>query len=259
MNPILEKGKILSNRALTEGGSLYKMEIFAPEIADGARPGQFVQVDCGKDTSLRRPISISNFDGERLTLCYDVRGKGTLAMAEMKAGEKIDLLGPIGHGFDIPQDGSVLLVGGGIGIYPLIKPAALLGGRAKALLGFRTASLVNEIDAFTAQGAEALVCTDDGSYGLHGFVTSLLEEELKGSSDVSVLICGPTPMMKAAAAVCEKYGASAQVSLEERMGCGLGACLACVCRIKLREGDGERMARVCVDGPVFDARDVIWA
>ncbi len=257
MNPILAKGKILSNRPILEGGSLYEMNILIPEMASGALPGQFVQVDCGEGTSLRRPISICNADDVTLTLCYDVRGKGTLAMAKMPEGGEIDLLGPIGRGFEIPAEGRVLLVGGGIGIYPLVKPAAMLGGRAKALLGFRNAGLVNGAAYFTDCGVETAICTDDGSFGVHGFVTSLLEEELKAGA-ATVLICGPMPMMKAAAAVCAKYGAAAQVSLEERMGCGVGACLACVCKIKVKDGDGEKHARVCVDGPVFDASEVVW-
>lgn len=246
-------GKIKSNKAIIEGKSLYEMVI---DCGADAAPGQFVMLLCGNDTTLRRPISIAESEGGCLTICYDVRGKGTEWLSERKAGEEIDLLSPIGKGFEVSQSGRALLVGGGIGIYPLLPLARAYGDRSTALLGFRSEGMVNYTENFEKYGCDTEYITDD-----RGFVTSLVKNELeKGGYDV-IHTCGPRPMMAAVAKLAKEYGVRCEVSMEERMACGVGACHGCICKtlFKSNEGiEGEHYRRVCVDGPVFDAEEIVW-
>lgn len=253
-------GKIIINRRIIPGGSLYEMIIYAPEAAAAAAPGQFIMINCGGDTSLRRPISVCACDGPTLRICYDVRGRGTAYMSAMPEGGILDFIGPAGSGFPYFPERRALLVGGGIGIYPLLSIGMKYKDSAKALLGFRSASLVNYVDVFSGYGIGSEIITDDGTSGRAGFATDLLRESLeRGGGDV-VYVCGPRPMMAAAAAICGEYGTECYVSMEERMGCGVGACAGCVCRTLLNENGEERESykRVCVDGPVFNAKEIKW-
>lgn len=259
-NPLKDNGKIIENKKIIEGAELYNMLIEAPSVAKWAMPGQIVHVLCGEGTTLRRPISVCETVGNCIRLCYEVRGKGTDYMAKRRAGEYISILGALGHGFTYKKDERALLVGGGIGIYPLVS----IGKKctfAKALLGFRTASLINSLELFENNGIETSVITDDGTSGRKGFVTELLRDELsKGETDV-VYVCGPRGMMAAVAAICEEAGVRCEVSMEERMGCGVGACLACVCKTMFKDNEGvdsEKYKRVCMDGPVFNSKEIIW-
>ncbi len=259
-NKLKDNGTVLVNEKICEGAELYNMIIEAPEIAKWAMPGQIVHVLCGEGTTLRRPISICEVLNDCIRLCYEVRGKGTEWMAERKVYDKISILGALGHGFSYKEGERAVLVGGGIGIYPLLSIGKKCKG-AKALFGFRTASLINSTELFENNGIETKVITDDGSSGRKGFVTELLKEELaKGNTDV-VYVCGPRGMMAAVAAICEEAGVRCEVSMEERMGCGVGACLACVCKTMFKDNEGvtgEKYKRVCMDGPVFDSKEIIW-
>ena len=256
-----ENALVTESRRISDAAELYELLLECPDIAGYALPGQIVHVLCGEGTTLRRPISIcETIDGKYLRLRYEVRGKGTKWMSERKSGEKISLLGALGHGFTFHEGKRALLVGGGIGIYPLLSIGKKYGASAKALFGFRNASLVNSIELFTGNGIDVSVITDDGSSGREGFVTELLCEELQKKSADIVYVCGPRGMMTAAAKLCEVFGTDCEVSMEERMGCGVGACLACVCATMFRENgkNVEKNKRVCVDGPVFDAKEIIW-
>ncbi len=262
MNKLKDNAVVVSNERIIEGAGLYNMVLECPEIASAAKPGQIVHVDCGEGTTLRRPISIcESFDGKYIRLCYDLRGKGTKWMSERTVGDRLSLLGALGHGFTEMPGKKALLVGGGIGIYPLLSIGKCFGGDAKALFGFRNVSLVNSLELFEKHGIATSIITDDGSSGRKGFVTELLAEELsKGGIDM-VYVCGPKGMMGAAAKVCAEFGVECEVSMEERMGCGVGACLACVCKTMFVGNDGiegEKYKRVCVDGPVFNAKEVIF-
>lgn len=262
MNRLKDNAVVVSNDRILENSGLFDMVLECPEIAVKATPGQIVHVLCGEGTTLRRPISIcETFDGKFVRLCYDLRGKGTKWMSERVPGDRISLLGALGHGFSYLPGKKALLVGGGIGIYPLLSIGKLYGADAKALFGFRNVGLVNSTGLFEKYGIPGRIITDDGSSGRKGFVTELLAEELKkGTTDV-VYVCGPKGMMGAAAKVCEEHGVYCEVSMEERMGCGVGACLACVCKTMFVGNDGvkdEKYKRVCVDGPVFDSREVIF-
>lgn len=246
-------GTIKSNKAIIEGGSLYEIVI---DCGENALPGQFVMILCGTDTTLRRPISVAESEGGCLTICYDVRGKGTKWLSERKTGEEIDLLSPIGKGFEVSKSGRALLVGGGIGIYPLLPLARAYGDRSTALLGFRNEGMINYTENFEKYGCNTEYITDD-----RGFVTALVKKELeKGGYDV-IHTCGPKPMMAAVAKLAKEYGIRCEVSMEERMACGVGACHGCICKtlFKSNEGvEGEHYRRVCVDGPVFDAEEIVW-
>jgi dihydroorotate dehydrogenase electron transfer subunit len=234
---------------------IYDIWLYSPKIAQTAKPGQFVNVKCN-DFTLRRPISICEIDKEngRIRLVFQVKGAGTQWLAGKNENEVLDLLGPLGKDFPIEGKTEAIFVGGGIGVPPLLAAAKPFGAKATVILGFRTAGAVILKDSFENQGANVIICTDDGTTGIHGFVTDALKEVLTSTS--TVFACGPRPMLKATAACCEKVGADCFVSMEERMACGTGACLSCACKVKVL--DSEKYLHVCKDGPVFDAKTIVW-
>lgn len=225
-------------------------------------PGQFVhlKVSNGYDPLLRRPISIANINHDKgeFTLIYRKEGRGTTLLAQKKVGETVDVLGPLGHGFpveEIRHGETALLVGGGIGVPPLYELSKQLVHAeidVIHILGFQTKEAIFYEKAFSQLGT-TYVATVDGSYGHKGFVTDVIELE-KVDFDV-VYSCGPTPMLKA---LSERYSHNkkAYISVEERMGCGIGACFACVCHTA-DDPSGVSYKKVCVDGPVFRAGEVV--
>ena len=244
--------KLLSVRQLT--GDVFDFVLEAPALAAMAQPGQFAQILVPGHT-LRRPISICGIDKTAGTLrfVFQIRGQGTAELAQFQPGSTIEILAPLGNGFPVDKSKRTLLVGGGIGVPPLLGLAAELGENAVAALGFRNRDAVILEQDFQAAGAKVLVATDDGSYGHHGLVTQLAE----GEEFQQVCACGPLPMLKAVKALAEQRGVPCYVSLEERMACGIGACLGCA--VALRGEDGaEYFGHVCKDGPVFDSRRVVW-
>ncbi|MCL1858774.1 MAG: dihydroorotate dehydrogenase electron transfer subunit [Oscillospiraceae bacterium] len=252
---------IISNEKMTEEYNIYSMIIDAPLIAKIAKPGQFVHVKCGGLT-LRRPISIASAKNGQIKICYDVRGEGTKWLSGLKSGGKIDINGPIGKGFDVSDTSKkVLLAGGGIGIYPLYSVAEAYGENAFAVLGFRTKDIITFEKEFKECGSKLYIATDDGSYGRKGFAIDTVKEILDNNKIDIIMTCGPKIMMKGIALEAQKRNIRCQVSMEERMACGIGACLACVCKIKdANVGDGVldvpfTNKRVCIDGPVFDIFD----
>ena len=225
------------------------------ELARSARAGQFIHVRCSEALILRRPISICGTEGDNLRFVFEIKGKGTRRLSESGPGCKLDILGPLGNGFAVP-DGNILVVGGGVGAPPLLFAAGSAKGNVTAVLGFRESGRVILRDEFEAVCGKVFITTDDGSLGVKGTVAGPVEELIKNGDFAAVLTCGPRVMMSAVARLCEKYGVPCQASLEERMGCGVGACLVCACATE-RDG-ARRMSRVCRDGPVFDAREVVW-
>lgn len=219
-------------------------------------PGQFVYIRCGDgwETLLRRPISIADWDKreETMTLIYRVTGKGTAWLSRKRAGEVVDVLGPLGNGFHLPsaEKHRVLLVGGGVGVPPLYGLARELkaqGKNVQTYLGFASAPDVFLVDQFRALSA-VKVTTDDGTYGFRGRVTDLMDQPFMW--DV-FYACGPYPMLKALQQLFAGSGVEGYLSLEQRMGCGIGACLACVCPTT----DGK-LKKICSDGPVFPYEEV---
>lgn len=250
------QGKYILLKKQTLAKQIYDFTILCPDIAQVACEGQFIHV-LPQGFSLRRPISICEINKEQGTLriVFDAKGDGTKALADIPQGGAVDVVGPLGHGFTLSEkENKVVIVGGGIGVPPLLPLAQHYGENATVILGFRSADAVILKKDFEATGAKVIVCTDDGSAGVHGLVTGPLSEELSGAS--AVLSCGPIPMLKAIAKLSEENGVPCQVSLEERMGCGVGACLVCACKVQ-KEGQ-EKFGHVCKDGPVFDSKEVIW-
>lgn len=227
--------------------------ISAPEIAEKCRPGQFLHIDCGKGTTLRRPISICEVAGTCVRVVFQVKGKGTKALSECEEGEFISVLGPLGNGFDFSGE-RVLLIGGGLGVFPLLQAAKTAGKNSVAILGFRSADAVYLKEDFEKYCREVYISTDDGTAGEKGFVTDIQKRIICGFD--LVMTCGPDIMMKNVSAVCRDNDINCQVSLEERMGCGTGVCLCCT-RTVMRGGEPDNLC-VCKEGPVFDSREVYF-
>lgn len=235
---------IVSNTPLTD--SVYKMVLSGDTSAITA-PGQFVNIQLtGK--FLRRPISVCDYDGETLTIVYKVVGKGTEQMASMTAGETLDILTGLGNGYDLaPAGDRPVLLGGGVGVpplYHLAKRLLALGKEVTVVLGFNTASEIFYEKEFQALGCKVFVTTVDGSYGKKGFVTDALPEDY-----TYFYTCGPEPMLKA---VYRTTNTSGQMSFEQRMGCGFGACMGCSCKTLT----GNK--RICKEGPVMRKEEILW-
>ena len=211
-------------------------------------PGQFVNIQLsGK--FLRRPISVCDYDDSTLTIVYKVVGKGTAQMSDMTAGEELDILTGLGNGYDLTLSGSKpVLLGGGVGVPPMYNLAKKLiaqGKEVSVILGFNTKSEIFYEEEFKKLGCTVTVTTVDGSYGVNGFVTTALE-----SMDYTYFYtCGPEPMLKA---VHKASKTSGQMSFEERMGCGFGACMGCSCKTIY----GNK--RICKDGPVLEREEILW-
>ena len=255
-----EAGIILTER---RGPSYLRIDLECPEIARTAVPGQFVQVRVteGSDPFLRRTFSLCGSDPGKgtVSLMIDVVGRGTVLLCGARRGHTLNLLGPLGAGFDLcaGAPGHWVLVAGGIGAAPLIflagRLAAEMGKRVTFLMGARTKPHHAMLDGMLPERVPVIPATDDGSLGYHGPIGDLLDTLLQSLAPDVIAACGPRPMMAAAARIAHERGVKCRVSLEERMACGIGACLGCAVRI----ADG-RMARTCLDGPVFDAEELAW-
>jgi len=261
--------KILSRKEVAS--SIYLMRLKAPEIAQDALPGQFIHIKCSKGNYplLRRPLSIHRIDkekGEIYTL-FQVMGEGTKLLAQRGVGDDLDIMGPIGNGFSIyPESRKIMIVGGGIGVAPLLalaEESIAQGKEVRVLIGALKKELVIGEESFKLLGAKVDVATDDGSYKYKGLVTDLLKRTIKEDwlAD-QIFACGPKPMLRKINEIALRANINCQVSLEERMACGIGACLGCVCKIKTKDKKESKVKyeykRVCVDGPIFEGSEVIW-
>ncbi len=235
---------------------IYKMVLKAPEIIAETLPGQFVNLYCGhKGRLLPRPISVCEIDGQEglLTLVYAVVGAGTREFSELAAGDTIEAMGPFGNGFKMETDKPAVLVGGGVGTPPMLELAKQLEGEKTIVVGFRSEPYL--VEALEQYG-KVLVATDDGSHGFHGNVVALLEQE--GIASGRLYACGPTPMLKGLKEFAKANGMQAQLSLEERMGCGFGGCVGCAVKVPADNKAGYTYKKVCKDGPVFKAEEVLF-
>ena len=237
--------KILENTALTE--SVYRM-VLAGDTAAVTAPGQFVNIKLD-GLYLRRPISVCDLDGDKLTIVYKAVGKGTEQMSRMQPGEKLDVLTGLGNGYDLSLSGKKpVLLGGGVGVPPMYLLAKRLlaeGKKVTVILGFNTANEIFYEEEFKKLGAEVVVTTVDGSYGIKGFVT----DALKDVEYSYFYTCGPEPMLKA---VYKASVTSGQMSFEKRMGCGFGACMGCSCKTI------TGYKRICKEGPVMKKEEILW-
>lgn len=218
------------------------------------RCGQFGNISVGGAHLLRRPIAVCKVEGREVTFCYQIKGEGTQKLKTMGAGTRLNVLMPLGNGFFVEEtEKKVALVGGGVGVFPLISVLREYQGKKEisAYIGYRNKGAVCGVEEFE-KANKFVAVTDDGSYGEKMNAVQAFAADLeKGNRPDVVLACGPTPMLRALKALVEKENLECYVSLEERMGCGIGACLVCVCDLT----NGKK-ARVCKDGPVFNSRDI---
>ncbi len=268
--------RILSNREIAHGH--YKMVLNAPDIARTVRPGQFVHVRCTNvnEPLLRRPFSIYRVKEEKrvIEILYKVIGKGTAILSKRRKDEELDIIGPLGTPFKIERGiKEAIIIGGGMGIASLYLLAEEISKHnkktlVKVILGARSKKLIiGKEDLIKLQGINLQIATEDGSMGFRGLATELLRDSLKNISRNPGLIyiygCGPYPMLKEVAAISKGLGLPCQVSLEERMACGIGACMGCPIKVKSRYSIPQSQSPfvyklTCKDGPVFDADEVIW-
>ena len=236
--------QICSNKALTD--SVYKM-VLAGDTSDITNCGQFVNIQLD-GLFLRRPISVCDYDEKTLTIVYKVVGKGTEAMSKMAPGVKLDVLTGLGNGYDLTKAGAnPVLLGGGVGVPPMYgcaKRLVAMGIKPTVILGFNVKDEIFYEEEFKALGCRTIVTTVDGSYGVKGFVTNALPENY-----THFYTCGPEPMLKA---VYKATNTSGQMSFEERMGCGFGACMGCSCKTL------TGYKRICKDGPVMMKEEILW-
>jgi dihydroorotate dehydrogenase electron transfer subunit len=268
------KVKILANDKVSN--SFYKMKLASNYLAKSAKPGQFIEVRCtaGVDPLLRRPLGVHRITKSGIEVLYEIVGKGTELLSAQKAGRELDIIGPLGNGFGIRHTKydvrTTILVAGGIGVAPLVALAEELGN-AHVIIGARTKSHVLCENEFKRLGCTVSVATEDGSKGHKGLATDLLKDALAARKNTQIYpapeapddrafqrnaqiyACGPTGMLKAVAQIAASHHIKCQVSLEERMACGVGVCLGCP--VKVKSGDYRI---VCKDGPVFNAEDIAW-
>jgi dihydroorotate dehydrogenase electron transfer subunit len=239
---------------------IFLLSVHAPEIAKKARPGQFcmLKVNHRLDPLLRRPLSIHDVKEDEVHFLYKVVGKGTVILSRMTERDEIDVLGPLGNPFSLKTD-KALIVGGGMGIAPLLFLAKALGreNTEKIMLGARDKSELVRIREFSKISKDISLSTDNGTLGHKGFVTDILKEHLvrKGTGNgFTAYACGPFSMLRMVCEITKEFRIPTQVSLESHMGCGFGICLGCAVN---RVGEGGYM-HVCKDGPVFEANLIDW-
>ena len=250
-----EQCKVLEH---TEIGAGYRyLVLAASEMAKLLQPGQFVHVKVPalENSALRRPFSVFDAENGKVTLLYKTVGRGTAALNSVKVDDKINVLGPLGHGFPLKCDGVPLLVGGGYGVAPLHFLAKRIPG-CKLFIGGRTAADLLALDRFNQLKVETFIATNDGSKGVKGLVTDPLDEYLiklrERGEKFELFACGPDPMLKAVALRATGTGSKGWISMDRHMICGVGACYACI--QKTVRGN----SRCCIEGPVFAAEDLVW-
>jgi dihydroorotate dehydrogenase electron transfer subunit len=254
-----ETGQIVSNQRDTE--LYFRLILRAPQIAPQVEPGQFVHLRLTplKEALLRRPFSVFQVAGETLSILYKAVGRGTEVLARMAPGEELSLIGPLGHGYTMPTNGGEmpLLVAGGYGMAALYLLAQRSPQKGVVFAGGRRRQDILCQDEFRALGWDVRVTTEDGSLGEKGLVTAPLAAELRRhAAGRKLFACGPNPMLKAVAKIAADFNVPAELSMDEHMCCGVGVCLTCV--IPVKTADGWEYQRTCTEGPVFDARQVLW-
>ena len=279
----VEDGEVISTDAFP--GEQFIMRIRAPRCAASAQPGNFVHITCDESLPMRRPLSIMRVGEDWVEILYKIVGHGLRLLSQKKPGDFVSVLGPIGQPFRMsPDRPNIVLIGGGVGIPPMVciadwlrqdegswNPFAILGSEIPFPFELQTSSLAvdgvaddvnSTMPLLESWGIPARLTSLQGYKGCHnGYVTDLADQWLSTRSDdelgkVEIFACGPTPMLRAVADLAARFDLACQVSLEEFMACAVGGCAGCT--VKINTPDGEAMKRVCVDGPVFDATTVVW-
>jgi dihydroorotate dehydrogenase electron transfer subunit len=262
---IFQKIPIQPIKRLT--ADIYLLSFTSGAIGAEAQPGQFVMVRPAKylEPLLPRPFSIHRLRGDQVDILFKAVGQGTRQLAELKKGDLLEVRGPLGRGFNYSTHQNPVLVAGGMGVAPLLFLAETWKGSQpknkkrplRLFIGARNKSELLGLKEFERAGAEIFAATEDGSYGRQGLITRLLMAALKNpSSDQALFVCGPRPMLKSVRNWAVQKGISCQLSLETQMACGLGACLGCV--VARKKGTDLAWVNVCQEGPVFEAREVLW-
>lgn len=232
---------------------IFDFRVKSDEIAKETKSGQFLHIDCGDGTLLRRPISVCDVENDTVRFIFETKGKGTHDLSNKNIGDMVNIMGPLGNGFMCNDKyENPVVIGGGIGVFPLFNLVKKFNN-PKIFLGFRSKDRVVMEDEFKNYG-DVEVSTDDGSYGYDGYGVNLLEKYLDENKCDIVFSCGPMPMLRAVKKIAESRNIKCQLSLEQRMGCGIGACLVCTCETN-HEGT-EKYAKVCKNGPVFWSSEV---
>ena len=246
--------KIIETRIIENLKAVQDIYRLTVSVDMEGKPGQFIQVRLpSEEFTLRRPFGIASIKNGQLTMFYRLVGRGTEFLSSCQSGDNINLLGPLGNSFNIIDGEKILLVGGGLGLAPLML-AASCSKSADVLIGGKNADEANFWAAeFEGLGNKLFIATDDGSAGFNGFVTELLPDILNDNNYKKIFVCGPEIMMRKVAEIAQKNNIACQVSMEKRMACGLGACLSC----SIDTINGRR--KVCKDGPIFNAEDVFYA
>lgn len=263
--PVNIKAKLIKKENLKN--DIYKFSLQAKEITETAKPGNFVEIRVSDSIEplLRRPISIYNMEKETgiLEIIFQEKGKGTKILANRKEGEEIDIVGPLGYGtFDIKTQGEVAIIGGGIGIFPLYELAKQtkqqnnIAPKVNTYLGFRSKEFVVLEKEFEKTSDKLIITTDDGSYAEKGFAIDKLKQDIQTKKPDIIYACGPLPMLKAVQQLSIEQNIPCQISLEEKMACGLGACLGCAVKTAKSTEENPQYWHVCKAGPVFNAQDV---
>ncbi len=234
--------------------TIYDFRLKNADLAEITKPGQFAHLLVPGKT-LRRPISVCDVENDTIRLVFEVKGEGTKILSETDVGSSINMICPLGNGFDLPKDKKIIFIGGGIGVPPMLYSAKQAGKNAVVINGFRDKSAVILTEDFRKIGCRLIETTDNGSYGIHGFVTGPLEEVIDEAD--MICACGPAPMLKNIAGMAAQHHKECFVSLEQRMACGIGACLGCAVGINKEDGTFT-YKHVCKDGPVFRAEEVVW-
>lgn len=260
--PVNIKAKLLKKEELKPG--IFKFSVQADEIVNTAKPGNFIEIRVNDDIEpfLRRPISIYNMEKEKgiLEFIFQVKGKGTTILSKRSEGELIDIVGPLGFGtFKYSSYENLAVIGGGIGVFPLYELAKNAKNENKNVntyLGFRNKDLVVLEDEFKQVSTQLTITTDDGSYAQKGFAIDFLKKDIEDGKIDSIYACGPLPMLRAVRELAIEKNIPCQISLEERMACGLGVCLGCAVKTAKSPKEAPEYWHVCKAGPVFQAKDV---
>ncbi len=254
--------ELVKKEKIIEG--VYKFSLKAESIVNSTKPGNFVEIRVNDQTEpfLRRPISIHNLDKENgiLEFIFQIKGKGTEILSRKQVGDKVDIIGPLGYGnFKLDNYKKIAIIGGGIGIFPLyelLKEAKEKDIETGVYLSFRNKDLVMLEDEFGKLTNNLNISTDDGSYKNKGFAIDFLKQDMSNENYECIYACGPTPMLRAVKNYAVEKNINCQVSLEEKMACGLGVCLGCAVKKADSPKDNPEYFHVCKAGPVFNAKDV---
>ena len=257
--PVQTFAKLIKKEEIIK--DIFKFSVEAEEIVKTAKPGNFIEIRVNDQTEpfLRRPISIYNMNKEAgiLEFIFQIKGNGTNLLSKKQIGDKIDILGPLGNGtFKFEKYNNIAIIGGGIGIFPLYelaKEAKAQGKKVSTYLGFRNKDLVMLEKEFKEVSDKLVITTDDGSYAEKGFAIDYLKKDIENHC---IYACGPLPMLKAVQKYAIENNINCQISLEEKMGCGLGVCLGCAVKKASSPKDNPEYFNVCKGGPVFNAKDV---